>query len=133
MANEINVNTYMVNANWNPTDKLELNINLAYSDAESEISNVSFLSDPHNGGDRLDASTPWKGTYDVVNVNNMEAYSRLDYCIIDLSLAATYAFTDNLGLTVNYLYSDMDDKAAYVYGDEDGNFQSVMSYVTFKF
>lgn len=133
MNNEIDVNTYMLQVTWTPFKKLALTANFAYSEATSEMSDVNFASDPHTDGDRLDALTPWKGTYDVANTNNVESYSRLDYGITDVSVGAEYALTTAMNLSVKYQFLDMGDDAAYVYGNEEGTFHSVLSYVTFKF
>lgn len=133
MNNEIDVDTYMVQATWAPSKKLALSANFAYSLATSEMSDVNFASDPHTDGDRLDTLTPWKGTYDVANTNNVESFSRLDYSIIDVTVAAAYALTSAVDLTVKYQLAELGDDAAYVYGNEEGTFHSVLSFVTFKF
>ena len=147
MNNEIDVDTYMLQVTWTPFKKLALSANFAYSQATSEMRGANFASDPHTAGDRLDgaktdaagaviipkAPGPWQGTYDLANLNNVGSYSRLDYGITDVSLGAEYALTSAVDLTVKYQFADLGDDAAYVYGNEDGTFHSVLSYVTFKF
>jgi len=133
MNNEIDVNTYMLQVNWKPLKKLALSANFAYSEASSEMSGVNFASAPHTDGDRLDVVGKWEGTYDVANTNNLESYSKLDYGITDIAVGAEYALTPAMALTVKYQFADIGDDAAYVYGNEDGTFHSVLSHVTFKF
>ncbi len=101
--------------------------------AESKMHDVSFSSEPHTDGDRLDAATGWKGTYDPANNNDMESYSELNYTVWDINVGASYAINDYVGITVNYLFTDVQDEDQYVYGDEDGQYQSVMTYLTFRF
>jgi hypothetical protein len=133
MNYEDSVNTFMATANWQASDKLNLNFGVAYSMATSEIQDVTFISDPHTNGDRMDALTPWKGTYDLANTNDMESYSELDYNILDLNIEAMYSFSHNLDLTVNYMISDVDDRENYVYGDESGFYHSLRAWVTYRF
>jgi len=127
------VHTFMVSANYNPFPRLSFNGGASYSIADSKIQNVDFASDPHTDGDRLDAAKPWKGTYDVANNNDMESFSKLDYTVWDINVGASYAINDYVGITVDYLYTDVDDQDQYVYGDESGQYQSLMTYLTFRF
>jgi hypothetical protein len=126
------VHTFMASANYNPLPRLSFNIGAAYSLAYSEMKNVSFSSDPHTNGDRLDTDTGWEGTYDVANNNDMESYSNLDYTVWDINVGASYAINKRVGITVNYLYTDVQDDDPYVYGNEGGQYQSLMTYLTFR-
>jgi len=127
------VHTFMVSANYNPLPRLSFNGGASYSIADSKIQNVSFSSDPHTDGDRLDTATGWVGTYDVANNNEMESFSKLDYTVWDINVGASYVINDYVGITVDYLYTDVDDQDHYVYGDESGQYQSLMTYLTFRF
>jgi opacity protein-like surface antigen len=127
------VHTFMVAANYNPLPRLSFNGGASYSIADSKIQSVSFSSDPHTDGDRLDTATGWKGTYDVANNNEMESFSNLDYTVWDINVGASYAINDYVGVNVTYLYTDVDDQDQYVYGDESGQYQSLMTYLTFRF
>ena len=133
MNYDSDVHTFMVAANYTPLPGLSFNVGAAYSMAESEIEDVSFSSDIHTDGDRLDTTTGWQGTYDVANNNDMESFSKLDYTVWDINVGANYVINDHIGITVNYLFSDVDDDEQYVYGDESGQYQSLMSYLTFRF
>ena len=133
MDYDSDVHTFMVVANYDPLPRLSFNVGASYSIAESEIKNVSFASDEHTDGDRLDTMTGWKGTYDVANNNDMESFSNLDYTVWDINVGASYAINDYVGVTVNYLYTDVEDDDQYVYGDESGQYQSLMTYLTFRF
>ena len=129
------VHTFMVSANYNPLPGLSFNGGASYSIADSKIQNVDFASDSHTGGvNPLDPdSSGWGGTYDVANNNEMESFSKLDYTVWDINVGASYAINDYVGITVNYLYTDVDDQDPYVYGDESGQYQSLMTYLTFRF
>ncbi|HHD63644.1 MAG TPA: hypothetical protein ENK96_04620 [Desulfobulbaceae bacterium] len=133
MSYDDSVHTLMATANWQAMDKLSFNFGIAFSMAQSEMEDIYFVSDPHTNGDRLDAATPWKGTYDVVNTNEMESYSKLEYNTLDLNMEALYSITDNIDLTVKYLLTNVDDQENYVYGDESGLYHSLRAWVTFRF
>jgi hypothetical protein len=133
MNSDDHVNTLMATANWKTSEKLSLNFGVAYSMSKSKIKDVSFASDPHTNGDRLDAMTPWKGTYDLANTNDMESYSELEYNVLDFNIEALYSISHNLDLTVNYLLTDVDDGESYVYGDESGFYHSLRAWVTYRF
>ncbi|MBW1939389.1 MAG: hypothetical protein JRI67_11625 [Deltaproteobacteria bacterium] len=133
MNYDSDVHTFMFAANYAPLPKLSFNVGASYSMANSEIENVGFSSDPHTDGDRLDATTGWVGTYDVANNDDMESYSELDYTVWDINVDASYVINDYIGITVSYLFSEVQDDDQYVYGDESGQYQSLMGYVTFRF
>ncbi len=133
MSYEDSSHTLMASINWKASDKLALTFGAAYSIAESEMKDVYFESDPHTAGDRLDAATPWKGTYDLANTNNMESYSDLEYNIFDLNFDATYSLTESMDLTVRYLLTDVNDDQNYVYGDESGLYHSLRTWITYRF
>lgn len=131
MNNSTDVNTFMASVNWQANSRLSFQVGMAYSMAEMEMEDVSFASvswTQTNGGGT------WDGEYDPANTNQMESYSHLEYDIIDLNLSAGYAITDTIGVTVSYVYEDVDDdQAAYVYGDEEGAYQSLVTYLTVQF
>ena len=133
MSYDDSVHTLMATANWQAMDKLRFNFGIAFSMAQSEMEDIYFASDPHTAGDRLDAATPWKGTYDLANTNDMESYSKLEYNTLDLNLEALYSISDNIDLTVKYLLTNVDDQENYVYGDESGLYHSLRTWVTFRF
>ena len=133
MDNDSDVHTFMVAANYNPLPRLSFNGGASYSIADTKMKNVSFASDPHTDGDRLDTMTGWKGTYDVANNNDMESYSNLDYTVWDINVGASYVINDYVGVNVSYLFSEVQDDDQYVYGDESGQYQSLMTYLTFRF
>ena len=127
MNNDTNVNTFSASASWQANEKLSLALGLAYSMAEMEMEDVRF-----NSEQPLGSSVPLSD-YDPANTNNMESYSDLEYDVWDINVGASYAINDNVGLNLNYVYSDTDDEEAYVYGDEDGTYQSLITYLTFRF
>ena len=133
MDYDSDVHTFMVAANYNPLPRLSFNAGASYSIAESEMKNVDFASDPHTDGDRLDAASRWKGTYDPAYNNNMESYSNLDYTVWEIEAGMSYAINNHVGVNVSYLFSEVQDDDQYVYGDESGQYQSLMTYLTFRF
>lgn len=133
MNNSTDVNTFMASLHWQASKKLALQLGMAYSIAEMEMEDVWFESESWTDV-TADTGAAWFGEYDPANTNEMESYSKLDYTVWDLTLSASYAISNNIGLSVNYVYEDVeDDAASYVYGDEDGNYQSLMTYVTVRF
>ena len=136
MSNDTDVNTFMATVNWQVNSKFALNFGMAYSMADMEMEDVNFTSTPFTATESLAAggSGAWDDTsYNPANTNEIESYSDLEYDIWDFNLGATYAITDKIGLTVNYIYEDVDNDESYVYGDEDGTYQSLMTYLTVKF
>ncbi len=133
MDYDSDVHTFMVAANYDPLPRLSFNVGASYSIAESEIKNVSFSSDEHTDGDRLDTMTGWKGTYDPAYNNDMESYSNLDYTVWEIEASMSYAINNHVGVNVSYLFSEVQDDDQYVYGDEGGQYQSLMTYLTFRF
>jgi len=136
MNNSTDVNTFMASANYQVNSKFAVNFGLAYSMAEMEMDDVKFGSVSFQDGvyfPDLGETTTWGGEYDPANTNRMEHYSNLEYDIWNINIGASYAITDTIGLTVNYTYEDVDNDQSYVYGDEDGDFQSLVTYLTVQF
>ena len=134
MTYNSNVDTFMVSVAYDPTSKLSFSMNSSYSLASSKMHDIHFDSDVHKDGQRLEAwGKSWKGTYDPATNNGMENFSKLDYSILDINVGATYALNESIDLGVNYHYSDTDAGEEYVYGDESGEHQAVMGFVTFRF
>ena len=137
MTNETDVNTFMASVNWQVNTKFSMNFGLAYSLANMEMQDVRFGSESFVEGvsfpDLGGITTTWGREYDPANTNHVESYSDLDYDIININVGATYAITDTIGLTVDYVYEDVSSDEDYVYGDEDGDYQSLMTYLTVRF
>jgi opacity protein-like surface antigen len=135
MDYDSDVHTFMVTANYNPLPKLSFSAGASFSMADNEMKNVDFASDAHTGGvNPLDPdSSGWGGTYDVANNNNMESYSNLDYTVWEFEAGMSYAINNHVGINVSYLFSEVQDDDQYVYGDESGQYQSLMTYLTFRF
>ncbi len=137
MTNETDVNTFMASVNWQVNSKFSLNLGMAYSMADMEMQDVRFGSESFTEGvtfpDLGGATSTWAGEYDPANTNDIESYSDLEYDIININVGASYAITDTIGLTVNYVYEDVESDEKYVYGDEDGDYQSLMTYLTVRF
>jgi hypothetical protein len=133
MSYDDSAHTLMATANWQAMDKLSLTFGIAYSMAKSEIEDVFFASDPHTNGDRMDTLTPWKGTYDLANTNDMASYSDLEYNTLDFNIEALYSIASNIDLTVKYLLTNVDDQELYVYGDESGLYHSLRAWITYRF
>ena len=136
MTNETDVNTFMAAVNWQFNTRFSMNLGMAYSIANMEMQDVKFGSESFQEGvtfPDLGATTTWGGEYNPDNTNDVESYSDLEYDVININIGATYAITDTIGLTVDYVYEDVSSDEDYVYGDEDGDYQSLMTYLTVRF
>lgn len=89
---------------------------------------LSYLYDNDN-----DPNTPSVPFYDYAYLNIIPEFSKLDYRTIDLTLSADYAIKDNLSLNVGYIFSKLDDKKPYVYGDLDGSTHTLSASITYNF
>ena len=125
---ETEAHTFYVGASTRPISKLSLASMFSYTVGKASSDNLHFNSNPFvltvNG--RTD-------DYDFANVNNIDELSDLKYTAMGVELSATYAITDNLDLTANYIYSDYQDDEEYVYGDTSGETQAIAAFVTFRF
>jgi opacity protein-like surface antigen len=135
MDYDADVHTFMIATNYSPLPKLSFNAGASFSMAESEMKNVDFASDASstNPLDSDIAPGTWGGTYDVANTNSMESYSNLDYTVWEFEAGMSYAINNNVGVNVSYLFTEVQDDDQYVYGDESGQYQSLMTYLTFRF
>ena len=135
MTNSTDVNTFMASVNWQANSRLSFQLGMAYSMAEMEMEDIGLPNVVYDTTDSVAAGgSAWGGEYNPSNVNQIESYSHLEYDIIDVNLNASYAITNTIGVTVSYVYEDVDDdQAAYVYGDEEGAYQSLMTYLTVQF
>lgn len=71
--------------------------------------------------------------YNYAYLNAVPEYSKLDYKTTDITINADYAIKENLTLNVGYLFSKLDDKKPYVYGDLDGKSHTVTANITYNF
>lgn len=71
--------------------------------------------------------------YDVAYLNEMSDYSNLDFEQIDFTLGLSYRLSKDIGLGINYYYTDFEDDEAYVYGEQDVIVHSLMGFVTVSF
>ena len=120
--------TFYTSASANVMPRLDLSAMFSYTMGTGDMEGLSFASDPFIVGvaGRTD-------DYSFTYVNGSDAYSDLDYTMLELELSAGYSITDSLGLTVSYWYSKFQDDGEYVYGDLDGNAYTLMGYVTYRF
>lgn len=125
---ETKAHTFYVGANANPMPKLDLSGVFSYTKGKANIEDLGFSSDPFdltvNG--RTD-------DYSFTYINGSDDYSDLEYIMWEFELAGNYSFTDQLGLTVNWLYSEYSDHEEYVYGDLDGKAWSWSTFLTYRF
>lgn len=71
--------------------------------------------------------------YNYAYLNSIPEYSDLDYRTLDLTINADYAIKDNLTLNIGYMFSKLDDKKPYVYGDLDGKSHIISANITYSF
>jgi len=125
---ETEAHTFYVGANANPIPKLDLSGVLSFTKGTANIHDLDFSGDPFtlavNG--RTD-------DYSFTYINGSEEYSDLEYVMWELELTGNYSITEQLGLTVNWLYSEYQDQEEYVYGELDGKTWSLSSFVTYRF
>lgn len=79
------------------------------------------------------SATPTVPLYNYAYLNVIPEFSKLDYRTIDVTINADYSIKENLILNVGYLFSKLDDKKPYVYGDLDGSSHSVSATITYNF
>lgn len=89
---------------------------------------LSFAYDNDNN-----TSTPAVSLYNYAYLNTIPEYSKLDYRTIDLTVSADYAVKENLSLNISYLFSKLEDKKPYVYGDLDGTSHTIAANITYNF
>ncbi len=107
-----------MSADYQATEKLNVNLNATYNMAEAGMSGIS-LTEPFapTPGLPLDIFySDFEGRIGLV-----ENYSDLEYTQINISLGGTYDFTERLYVTAMTTYSDFDSDEEYVYGDESGS------------
>jgi hypothetical protein len=125
---ETEAHTFYVGANANPIPKLDLSGVFSFTKGTANIHDLDFNGDPFtltvNG--RTD-------DYSFTYINGSEEYSDLEYIMWELELTGNYSITDQLGLAVNWLYSEYQDQEEYVYGELDGKAWSLSSFVTYRF
>ena len=125
---ETEAHTFYVGANVNPMPKLDLSGVFSYTKGTANIRDLDFSGDPFTL--TVEGRTD---DYSFTYINGSEEYSDLEYIMWELELMGNYSITDQLGLTVNWLYSDYNDQEDYVYGDLDGKVWSLSTFVTYRF
>lgn len=113
-------------ADYQATDKLNLNGGLLYSDAQSQWKNLnltapSVIDDP---------SVFALYTFDI---GHMTRYSDLRFKQAELSLGGKYQFTPALYMTASAGVQGFIDEDPYVYGDMDGTAYRGSMGVGYKF
>ncbi len=108
------VNTLSLSADYQATDKLEMNASLNYSDAQADWKGLS-IETPGVVNDPV-----MTNLYDVSAVNIITTYSDLHYVQTDVTLGGTYQFTPAFFVAAQAGWQKFEDKDPYVYGDQDG-------------
>lgn len=125
---ETEAHTFYVGANAKPIPKLDLSGVFSFTKGTANIHDLGFSSDPFTL--TVDGRTD---DYSFTYINGTEEYSDLEYIMWELELTGNYSITDQLGLTVNWLYSEYQDQEEYVYGELDGKLWMLSSFVTYRF
>lgn len=140
MNYETEANTFMVGAVLEPVDKVRLTANASYTIGTGSITDVLFTGLTGNLESDLklnyNVSTlnPNMITlYNTAYLNKMANYSDLDFAQFDITFGARYQINKNVGVGLNYYYTDLNDSEEYVYGDQSSVLQSVMGYLTYNF
>lgn len=125
---ESEAHTFYVGANTKPIPKLDLSGVFSFTKGTANMYDLGFSSDPFTL--LVEGRTD---DYSFTNLNGTEEYSDLEYIMWELELTGNYSITDQLGLTVNWLYSEYQDQEEYVYGELDGKLWMLSSFVTYRF
>ncbi|OCC14965.1 hypothetical protein DBT_1451 [Dissulfuribacter thermophilus] len=130
--------SFSVVATYRPLAVLGFNANFNYTTGRGNITDLKFESMFPTGDAKLDLDTssinpnqPY--LYDVAYLNEMADYSNLDFEQLDFTMGVSYRISNDIGLGINYYYTDFEDNEAYVYGDQDVTVQSLMGFVTVSF
>ena len=130
--------TFTAVATYNPLAALGINANFSYTTGRGNIMDLKFDSMYPTGDAKLDLDTSAVNPnqpylYDVAYLNGMADYSNLDFTQMDFTLGLSYAVTRDIGLGLNYYYTDFEDDEPYVYGEQDVTVHSLMGFVTLNF
>ena len=130
--------TFTAVATYNPLATLGINANFSYTTGRGNIMDFKFESMNPTGDVKLDLDTSAVNPnqpylYDVAYLNGIADYSNLDFTQMDFTLGLSYAVTKDIGLGLNYYYTDFEDDEPYVYGEQDVTIHSLMGFVTLNF
>lgn len=140
MNYETEANTFILGAALEPMDKLRLTADLTYTVGTGSMADIYFSG--LTGALATDLKLNYNVStlnpnmvylYDTSYLNVMSNYSDLDFAQLDITLGARYQVNTNVGVGLNYYYTDLDDSQEYVYGDQSSTLQSLMGYVTYSF
>jgi hypothetical protein len=140
MSYETEANTFLLGAALEPMDKVRVTADLSYTLGTGSMSDIYFSGLTGNLASDLklnyNVSTLNPNMvylYDTSYLNEMANYSDLDFAQLDITLGASYQINQNVGIGLNYFYTDLDDSEEYVYGEQSSTLQSVMGYLTYSF
>lgn len=130
--------TFTAVATYTPLASLGINANFSYTTGRGNIVDLKFESMYPTGDVKLDLDTSAVNPnqpylYDVAYLNGMADYSNLEFTQLDFTLGLTYSVTRDVGIGLNYYYTDFEDDDAYVYGEQDVIVHSLMGFVTLRF
>jgi hypothetical protein len=126
---ETEAHTFYVGANANLIPKRwDVSGVFSFTKGTANIHDLDFDGDPFTL--TVEGRTD---DYSFTYINGSEKYSDLEYIMWELELTTNISITDQLGLTVSWLYSDYNDQEEYVYGELDGKTYSVSGFVTYRF
>jgi hypothetical protein len=140
MSYETEANTFLVGAALEPMDKVRLTADLSYTLGTGSMADVYF--DGLTGNLANDLKLNYNVStlnpnmvylYNTAYLNEMDNYSDLDFAQLDITLGASYQINQNVGVGLNYFYTDLDDSEEYVYGEQSSTLQSLMGYLTYSF
>ena len=122
---------------YSPFEKLTFNANVAWVSSRGHMKDVNF-ADYDLGDLKYDYNTsklnwPDPYLYRVSYLNRAPGYSSLFYTQTDVDINAVYEVFRNVAVSLNYSYSDYNDKSPYVYGDLGGQYQSLTAFLTLRF
>jgi opacity protein-like surface antigen len=137
MEYETEAHTFMLGASLKPMAKLSFNLTGSYTKGTGNISELSFAhletSDVKLSYNVSALNPNQIYLYDTAYINGISAYSDADFKELDVTLGVAYRLTKQMGIGLNYYYTDYQDDAPYVYRDESNTLQSLVGYLTYSF
>ncbi len=139
-----NANTVYAGGNIIFNSKTTLAGNVTFNKVKGYITGPNFVDSTwtdkklgylYDGKDNNQTTNPAEQVllYNYAYMNILPELSDLEYDIFDLSISMGYKLKDNLNLGLSYLFSMVNDKKGYVYGDQDGKLHTVSVSITYNF
>ena len=132
VEDELETHVVFVSANFQATDRLNINADFTFTDATAEMDTPIFGPPPAGISYSVNQSVPAFLNY-YPDFTGFDDLSDLDYQIIDTSIGIDFEIYKNITLSANFRYIDFEDDEPYVYGDQDGELFILNTGITYRF